>query len=75
MTGTGGDEHAVRTVFARQGIRCRELGSPLTGLLCELVVGALLTVAFTLFFAGRDVRIQSLMSAVNASTVCRPPLA
>jgi hypothetical protein len=29
-----------------------------------LVVGALLTVAFTLFFAGRDVRIQALMTGM-----------
>jgi hypothetical protein len=30
------DEAAIRAVFAQQGVWCRELGSPLTGLLCEL---------------------------------------
>ena len=36
MMSTGSNEDAIRTVFARQGVWCRELGSPLTGLLCEL---------------------------------------
>src|SRR6476620_4858657 len=36
MMSTGSNENAIRTVFARQGVWCRELGSPLTGLLCEL---------------------------------------
>jgi hypothetical protein len=36
MMSTGSNEDAIRTVFAQQGVWCRELGSPLTGLLCEL---------------------------------------
>ena len=33
---TGAGEAAVRAAFADQGVWCRDLGSPLTGLLCEL---------------------------------------
>jgi hypothetical protein len=36
MTGPGSNETAIRAAFAQQGVWCRELGSPLTALLCDL---------------------------------------
>ena len=36
MMSAGRNEAAIRAVFAQQGAWCRALGSPLTGLLCEL---------------------------------------
>jgi hypothetical protein len=36
MTGPGSNETAVRAAFAQQGVWGRELGSPLTGFLCDL---------------------------------------
>ena len=36
MTGPASNETAIRAAFAQQGVWCRELGSPLTGLLCDL---------------------------------------
>ena len=37
MTDPGSNETAIRAAFAQQGVVwCREFGSPLTGLLCDL---------------------------------------
>ena len=36
MTGPGSNETAIRAAFAQQGVWGRELGSPLTGFLCDL---------------------------------------
>jgi hypothetical protein len=36
MTGPGSNETAIRAAFAQQDVWCRELGSPLTALLCDL---------------------------------------